>query len=132
MLPIIDGHFWIVRDGNILDTYFDEYDIVKKIHNLTGNMVYKEADAFTQALMVLKFRKSLEKCGINEDKYVALKREVGMNEPRPNDCYFNCLLVMKEGDELKFGSMGWKKSDGSGIWWEFGGEDWTGIKSFLK
>jgi len=29
-----------------------------------------------------------------------------------------------------FGSMGWKKNDGSGVHYEFGGENWT-IAKFL-
>ena len=47
-------------------------------------------------------------------------------------CFQNALLEYQEGDVLKFGSMGWRKKDGSGVWWEFGGEDWTGVSSFIK
>jgi hypothetical protein len=132
LLPTIDGHFWIERDGKIVDTYFKGYDYVKKVNNLTGEMVYKEADDTTQKIMIMMFRKSLAKAGMSEDEYVALKKLLGMNKPAEDDCYFNCLLELKEGDMLKFGSMGWNKKNGSGVWWEYGGEDWSGVSAFLK
>ena len=132
MLPVIDGHFWVVRNGKILDTDFAEYGMIRKYHNLTGNMVYKEADDFTQTLMVLKFRKALNKFGMCEDDYIRFKKCMCAGKAVFRSCYYNSLMVMKEGDELKFGSMGWNKKDGSGVWWEFGGEDWKGIKAFLK
>ena len=132
LLPIIDGHFWIERDGKIVDTYFKGYDYVKKVNNLTGEMVYKEADDTTQKIMIMMFRKSLAKAGFTIRRYVAFKKLLGMNKPMEDDCYFNCLLELKEGDMLKFGSMGWNKKDGSGVWWEYGGEDWSGVSAFLK
>ena len=132
MLPTIDGHFWVVRNGKILDTDFAEYSMIKKFHNLTGNMVYKEADDLTQTLMIIKFRRALNEVGLCEDDYVELKKGIYNGKVVANNCYYNSLLVMKEGDELKFGSMGWKKKNGDGIWWEYGGEDWKGIKAFLK
>ena len=34
--PTIDGHFWIERDGKIVDIEFKEYDFIKSIHNLAA------------------------------------------------------------------------------------------------
>ena len=52
--PTIDGHFWIERDGKIVDIEFKEYDLIKTIHNLADGMVYKEADTLTQTVMIEK------------------------------------------------------------------------------
>ena len=52
--PTIDGHFWIERDGKIVDIEFKEYDFIKTIHNLADGMVYKEADTLTQTVMIEK------------------------------------------------------------------------------
>lgn len=132
MLPVIDGHFWVESNGKILDTNFPYYDMIKMCHNLKGEMMYKEADAFTQELMLIKFRKALNKVGLDEKEYLTLKTAMHDGKAVMNECYYNSLLAMKEGDRLVFGSLGWKKRDGSGVWWEYGGEDWKGIKAFLK
>ena len=39
----MDGHFWIVRNGEIIDPYFEEYDMVKVINKLEG-----EFDSMTE------------------------------------------------------------------------------------
>ena len=28
-VPKIDGHFWVERNGKIIDPYFKEYDLIK-------------------------------------------------------------------------------------------------------
>ena len=98
MLPVIDGHFWVERNGKILDTDFAEYGIIRKYHNLTGGMVYKEADNLTQALMILKFKKALNNVGLAEDDYLLLKKCMYDGKAVMNECYYNSLLVMEEGD----------------------------------
>ena len=54
-------------------------------------------------------------------------------QPTEGMCYQNCILeVFRNGGEIKFGSMGWKKKSDGTVWYEFGGKDWTGVKQFMK
>jgi hypothetical protein len=132
MFPTIDGHFWIVRHGRIIDTDFKEYGWIKKVNGCRGEMIYKEADENTQKIMIKLFMKCLENVGLTMEtfKQMSVKHK---REPRFNSCFQNCLLAYREGDELKFGSMGWKKKNKKdGIWWEYGGEDLEGVRAFLK
>ena len=127
--PTIDGHFWIERNGKIIDIEFNEYNDIKKYRGCKGGMVHKEADDMTQAVMIKIYDKCLTSVGLNMAKFKAFSVRKGI-KPQFQMCYQNCLLEMKEGDVLKFGSMGWKRSDG--VWWEYGGENYKGVKSFIK
>jgi hypothetical protein len=129
--PAFDGHFWVERDGVIIDTEFKEYDLIKKAHKAKDGMVYKEADATTQKIMIAIMMKVLEKNNLTVETFHALSVFCGMLKPMFRCCIQNSLIALAEGGELKFGSMGWEKPNGK-IWWEFGGEDWTGVGKFLK
>ena len=128
--PTIDGHFWIERDGKIVDIEFKEYDLIKTIHNLADGMVYKEADTLTQTVMIKKFEMAMNNMGYFRNTF---KTEIVSGYfPRVHCCFQNCMMAYKEGDVLKFGSMGWKNKMTGDVWWEFGGEDWKGVAKFLK
>ena len=128
--PTIDAHFWIEREGRIVDIEFKSYDYIKQVHSLQDGMVYKEADEMTQKIMISIFMKVLEGVGLDKHtfKHIVAKGYF----PCMGCCFQNCMMDWRDGDVLKFGSMGWRKKDGSGVWWEFGGEDWRGVKAFLK
>ena len=51
--------------------------------------------------------------------------------PRVNCCSQNRMMAYKEGDVLKFGSMGRRNKQTGDVWWEFGGEDWKGVAKFF-
>ena len=128
--PTIDGHFWIERDGKIVDIEFKEYDLIKTIHNLADGMVYKEADTLTQTVMIKKFEMAMNNMGYFRNTF---KTEIVSGYfPRVNCCFQTCMMAYKEGDVLKFGSMGWRNKLTGDVWWEFGGEDWKGVAKFLK
>ena len=129
LFPIIDGHFWIERNGKIIDNDFKEYDYIKHQQNCGGEMKYKEADSQTQLIIIKIFKRSLSSMGLDYDSF---KKIMAGQSQKIYQCYQNCLLILQDGDVLKFGSMGWKKNNSSKIWWEFGREDWVGAKSFLK
>jgi hypothetical protein len=131
--PTIDGHFWLERGGKKVDIEFEEYDYVRKFHKLTDGMVYKEADAMTQTIMIKMFEKCVNKISMkfNLDNFQKFSKEMGVGA-KMNCCFQNCMLAYEDGDLIRFGSMGWNKRDGSGVWWEYGGEDWEGVKAFLK
>jgi hypothetical protein len=129
--PIFDGHFWVERDGVIIDTEFKEYDYIKKAHGAKDGMKYKEADAMTQKIMIGIMMKVLEKNGLTCESFRALAASCGLLKPMFRCCIQNSIIALGEGGVLKFGSMGWEKPNGK-VWWEFGGEDWTGVSKFLE
>ena len=124
--PIIDGHFWVVRDDKIIDPDFDEYHLIKEIQGCVGKRVYLPADDLVQRIIKRKFESmiSVEECGTMFSQYFR-------GRPQMNSCFQNaCMEINRNGGELVFGSMGWKKRSG-GIHYEFGGEGWT-VSQFLK
>lgn len=129
--PPFDGHFWVERDGVIIDTEFKEYDYIKKAHGAKDGMKYKEADATTQKIMIAIMMKVLEKNSLTVESFRALSVKCGKLKPMFRCCIQNSLIALAKGGVLKFGSMGWEKPNGK-VWWEFGGEDWTGVGKFLK
>ena len=56
-LPTIDGHFWIVRDGKIIDWEFREYDIIRMVRNCNKEKDYLPAPEMTQKIMIAMFNK---------------------------------------------------------------------------
>ena len=122
--PTIDGHFWVERDGKIIDPYFQDYDAIKMIQRLKGDRIHLEAEPLIQAIMTKKFEKS-------EDQKGMISLLLIVDTPEPYQCYSNSIVeIKKRGGVLKFGSMGWKRKAG-GIHYEFGGEGWK-IHQFLK
>jgi hypothetical protein len=123
--PVIDGHWWLVRNGKIIDPYFDDYDHCKKVWGCNNKQVHLPASPLVQTIIKRKFAEVDETLGINK-----LMVQMMFKQPTAFRCYLNTKILMEDGDELVFGSMGWHKKSG-GIHYEFGGEDWT-VKQFLK
>jgi hypothetical protein len=137
IFPQIDGHFWVVRDGKIIDWEINEYNLVRKINKCDNIQVHLEADEMTQKMMIGIYKKVLFNVFKTNDwnyileKFTDLLLKTGYTKPVNNMCYQNCLVeIYKNGGELKFGSMGWVRKSGE-VHYEFGGEDWKGVKAFL-
>jgi hypothetical protein len=130
--PTIDGHFWIERNGEIIDDDFKEYEFIKRAQGCSGEKKYKEADALTQVIITKMFDRALASQGLDHAKFREFCLMYGLDKPRVNCCFQNCVLRFQEGDTIKFGSMGWRKLYTNETHWEFGGEDWVGAKRFLK
>ena len=110
----IDGHFWVEKDGEIIDPYFKQYKIIAMIHDChSDEIAYKGAPLLTQVWMA--------GCA------------GGMLwEGRGFGCCFkNALEIQsKLGGRLVFGSMGFKKKNAPGYHWEYGGPDWKTTADF--
>ena len=137
-LPMIDGHFWVVRDGKIIDWEVKEYELVRKINKCEDTQVHLEADEMTQKMMIGIFKKVLFNVFETNNWEHILQRvtqlflKLGWKKPEFSMCFQNCLIeIHRNGGELKFGSMGWVRKAG-GVHYEFGGEDWKGVKAFLR
>ena len=136
--PIIDAHFWVERDGVIIDPYFQTYDQSKKFWNLSNEQVYLEADQSIQRIMIEIHTRVLKKVFIKNDLQEALQEHAEFcikydtDKPQPNRCWRNvCLEVYKNGGQIKFGSMGWKRENSNDVFYEYGGVNWK-IKDFIK
>ena len=124
--PTFDGHFWVERDGEIIDPYFKDYDFIKQMNGCKGKQIHLPATAMIQQVFIKKFKAVEDNLGISDSDYTHM-----FGEPRPFCCYQNCRLeIILRGGNLVFGSMGWAKKSG-GIHYEFGGDGWT-VSQFLK
>ena len=110
----IDGHFWIEKDGEILDPSFREHEIIGVIHDCDPyEMSYKEAPLLTQVWMA---------CCAGGMTWAG--RGFGF-------CFKNALEIQsKVGGRLVFGSMGFKKKNAPGYHWEYGDPSWTKTAHF--
>lgn len=142
MYPSIDGHFWVERDGQIIDWDFPWYDIVRSLNGCVKKAApqYAEADPLVQKVMIRMYQQVTQKVfGLEaEDWSVCAKKMVEemdrMCMPRSHgQCWQNVVReVVHNGGEIKFGSLGWAKQNGSGVHWEYGGPTYTSLKQFLK
>ena len=139
--PTIDGHFWVVRDGKIIDPIFDEYKAICEMRGADWKQqLHIPAPEMTQTIMLGIFKKVLDKSfGENPfekqiENFCNLTIEIlGELKPRYQNCYKNCLLeINARGGDIVFGSMGFKYNDINEYWYEYGGKNWTTIKDFMK
>lgn len=124
--PQMDGHFWIERDGKIIDPYFKDYDIIKSYNKCVGDVIHLPAPDLVQKIMIKKFRSAEEIVKLDDAFFLRF-----FPKPRINMCWQNAKLeLIKNGGKLIFGSMGWKKKSGE-IHYEFGGENWSVAQHLL-
>jgi hypothetical protein len=138
--PVIDGHFWIVREGKIIDPHFEVYDMYCNVRNCDSKAEksYIPAPQITQTIMLGMYKKVLTKTFGDksfEELAVAFRdisKKYGFVS-EPNSCYQNCLIEIAEnGGEIVFGSMGFKYKSKKGYFYEYGGDEYKTIKQFLK
>ena len=121
-----DGHYWVVRDGKIIDPMFRFYEEdVKLTHDLIGEPIYLPADPLTQKV----FKKKQEEKMKNQKDWGFYTKDWKM---KLGYCDTNAYHEQQlRGGEIVFGSMGWKRNDGEGIHYEYGGVGWT-TAQFMK
>jgi len=138
--PTVDGHFWVVRDGKIIDPMFDEYKTICDVRNANWkDRDYIPAPKITQNLILGIYKKvlnnllkeeSFEK-QIEEFFYITILMN-GDSKPLMYCCFQNCLLeIYQRGGEIVFGSLGFKFKDKEGYWYEFGGNNYKIVKDFI-
>jgi NADH:ubiquinone oxidoreductase subunit E len=137
--PIIDAHFWIERDSEIIDDEYPKKDaIIKQIWKCNDTKCYLEASDEIQEAVINHHKKIvMKKLRVKdwEDALDILTEifEINKYEPMYGCCFLNVMyeLTRNRNGTIKFGSMGFEKKNGDGVHWEFGGENWT-IKDFGK
>jgi len=120
----IKGHFWVVRDGKIIDPYFPLYDEIKKHNNLTGNRLYKLASKRRRREMkkeCITYRiEEMTQCKNEDDldwKYCLSQFPGELN------CSFNAVMEkILRGGKICYGDMGWERINdvyNDGVFWEY-------------
>lgn len=139
--PVIDGHFWVERDGKVIDPHFTYYDKVCEVRNCDPQepKSYLPAPEITQTLMkgiYLKVLKNNFGDKSQEELFAEVRNITRLCmdlNPRPNCCFQNCVIEIAErGGTLVFGSMGFKYKNKNGYFYEYGGENYTTIRQFVK
>jgi len=138
-LPIIDGHFWIVRNGEIVDWDFPEFSQIFKMWKCKNEKHYIPAPDMTQQIMIGMFKKVLTKAFDNKTweeilvKFHTLSSKIKMTAPQFSRCFQNCLIELHErGGELVFGSLGFKKKHSDEFHYEWGGVNYKTIADFRQ
>ncbi len=114
----LDGHFWVERNGVIIDPHFQEYDMIGSIRDCDARVKdYVEAPLFTQVLMYFYAEKNFK------------NRPAGFGH-----CYSNAVkeLQREPGGRMVFGSMGFKLNNKDEYFYEYGGKDWKTLNQFIN
>jgi hypothetical protein len=130
-MPTIDGHFWVERDGEKIDPYFPEYDVIKAVHKGVG-WVYLPADKLTQRMMISIVESIIKKEFETVEEYLFFSNELLRERAFGfGQCHKNSFVeINNNGGTLVFGSYGILREDGS-IFYEYGGVDYKGVKAFI-
>lgn len=127
-----DGHFWVVRDGKIIDPAFPLFDkMICALNkcNVKKPKVYLECkdekvkDTILSLYLLNKGMKSKEELYdiLTKDNY----------KPMQGNCILNAIFEqMKNGGTIVFGSLGYERLHSNDIHYEYGGKDWTTTKDF--
>lgn len=121
-MTIIKGHFWIVRDGKIIDPHFKEYDDIKKFWNCEGRPQYrlesKEVRRKVKNQFIKEKKKILKLIVDNPDKtdWETLC-DTGVVFGR---CAWNVIYEQYlRGGQIAYGDMGWRIKNSNEIHYEF-------------
>jgi hypothetical protein len=132
----VDGHYWIERKGKIIDPtpILDiQWKTFMKERGCLEERVYLPADKIVQ--QVMKKRSILQ----DERNKQNFKFMFGCDEPdnlhkwraknegigiKANCCYENCRIIEEDGDEIVFGSLGFKTKYGT-VQYLYGGVNWV-------
>lgn len=131
-LKDFDGHFWVEKDGKIIDPYFDSYDAVKRLYKLEGDNIYLPAPQAVQDEWIEALTSFFKTKFGSLEEFVRYTERAGFIS-EINTCDKTALInFVKNGGKLVFGSLGWKKKGSQKIWWEYGGDSYNTTEAFLK
>ena len=121
-----DGHYWVVRDGKIIDPMFKFYETVKRQWGCDEEIVNLPASPVAQAVFKKKQLGKVQmakSCGFYHSLWDASQ----------GFCDINAYHEQKmRGGEIVFGSMGWRRTKDNSIHYEYGGENYTVAQFMLN
>ena len=134
----IRGHFWVeLADGTVIDPYFEQYDAIKYMKDLEGDVLRRPVGQDIQRSMMIKHILPIMKQLKSPDfrcHFEGLRSLVEMgdtlddNNFRGGYCHANSVInkfVYGKDAKIVYGDMGWKLKGKNEIFWEF--EDgWDG------
>lgn len=133
----INGHYWVERDGVIIDPYFPNYDSFKKFHGIKKNKknkrVYFECQNPITNQVALKYLEDqiLKPFG-DKQKTIQLLKMCGFT-PEPRCCGFNAIMESEiKGGVIKFGSVGMESDDKTKTIWIYGNKNYSTLADFAK
>ena len=138
-LPKIKGHFWVERDGEIVAWDFPELiRLRKKLKCEMDVLAHLRAPKKTEDAMIRLFEKLTLRAFQSEDwndmmpEFIMVAKMTGNGDgPIFDKCWTNCIQeVYYNGGTIRFGSMGFKKKDGTYLW-RYGHEDYQHLTDFF-
>ena len=118
MIDNMDFHMWVVKDGEIIDPHFKEYDAIKFIRGC----IMDRTSVMYEPFPVLLQQEILEKEYKTVGRLADTKELIDFfaDTPQCYKCMFNSICYQKKyGGDIVVGRLGWKREDGT-VWWEFG------------
>lgn len=133
-----NGHFWIEKDGEVLDDYLWDLEIkdFKKafgIKNKKARLEYERCDEPTTNFIIFGMWKRLfEKSGKTEDEVKEIIGKVWLH-PDVHCCYFNSVArQQREGGKIVFGCVFVRSDDGTKKHYICGSPDAKTLHDFKK
>ena len=130
-LPKINGYFWVERDGEIVAWDFPELTrLCKKFKCVTDVHAYLPAPPKVENAMIRLFEKLTLKAFQTDDwnemmsEFILVAKMTGNGDKALfNKSWTNVIQeAYYNGGKIRFGSMGFKKKDGT-YHWHYGHED---------
>jgi len=124
-LPKTHGYFWVERDNQIIDYDFPQYRRLRRKFNATDIHCYLRAYPKVEEAMIRLFKRVTLRafdCENWDDMMVEFllvaKMTGNADGPTFNRSFTNAIQeVYHNGGEIRFGSMGFKRKDGTYHWY---------------
>jgi len=132
-LVFMDAHFWVMRNGEVVDTYFEEYDMIKRANGVNPNepVIHCPASPEIQEMLISFIRHTFIDAFGSMEEFAVGNEMFFDGEARQGHCQINSFYeAFKRGGQIVMGSWGFKKQ--GKMWWEYGGKDWDTPMAFVK
>jgi hypothetical protein len=124
-LPQTHGYFWVERDNEIIDYDFPQYHRLRMKFGATDIHCYLRAPPKVEEAMIRLFRRVTMRafdCDTWDDMMVEFllvaKMTGNADGPTFHRCWTNAIQeVYHNGGQIRFGSMGFKRKDGTYHWY---------------
>ena len=125
-LPKNRGHFWVVRDNEIIDADFPQYRRLRRKFDADPQILcYYPAPDKVQNVIIRLFKRITLKAVDAEDwdemmeEFMLVAKMTGnADAPSFEKSFTNAIIdIYYFGGEIVFGSMGFKKKDGTCHWY---------------
>jgi len=125
---VMMGHFWVVRDGRVIDPKFPDHRDIQRQNRLQDVSCHLPAPAMTQKVMIASHIKKAK--NVFGENYATEFQRIFEDRPHFGMCFFNAVMEQhRNGGEIVFGSMGWLRDDDTEFY-EYGGKEFKVVADF--